>query len=181
MGQLSLVQLGGVAREVSTEGVQHLQTCGKRVHRCLEGAPDLLQGSVVVDPRGLKKVALNKRLEHPQGVVVLDYRVEASACVVKPASWLVAKEAPEEVVIFRFERPLAGRVEIKELVNVDDYLCGDGVIFFQTGEVLLALMGAVVAGGEVMPGVAWVEHQVVKGDGEANGGGHIDCVIGEGC
>ena len=49
----------------------------------------------MVDTRGFKEVALNKRLEHPQDVVVLNHRIEAGACVVKPAPGLVAKETAE--------------------------------------------------------------------------------------
>ena len=188
MGQLGIVKLRSVARKVGTEGVQQLQTCGEGVHRCLAGAPDLLQGSVMVDPRGFEEIASNERPEHPYGVIVLDHQVETRARVVEPAPGLVAKEATEEVVELRFDRPLVVRVEIEELVNVDDHLRGDGVVIFQTGEVVLALVGAVVACGEVVTGVARVEHQIVEGYSEADGGGHDDRLLdeegwgrGEGC
>ena len=64
-------------------------------------------------------------------------------------------------------------------MHVDGDLCGKDIIVFQTGEVLFALVGAVVSGKEVVPGVAWVKHQIIEGNCEADGGGHGGYLLGE--
>ena len=173
VSDLIVGECGSRSGEICTERVEELEVGGEDIHWHASRAFDMKECREVADSGGIVVIRLNERAVDAHGLSVLNDLGERGAGCFEVRAGSGCEESTKEPVMLTVQGPGVNRVEVEELVDVDEDLGGKDIRILEAREVVAAHGSAIVRSLDIMMGFGWVKGKIFEEDREVVLFGHV--------